>query len=83
MTTRCRSPHCDAPIRWLKTANGKSMPVDEEPNPDGNVQMGFIGGEEIAIVLNDPADRAAAQVAGATLYMPHHATCPDVARWRS
>ena len=82
MTTRCRSPHCDAPIRWLVTANGKRIPVDEEPNPEGNVQLGYVGGAEVAIVLNDPADRAAAQVAGVTLYMPHHATCPDVGRFR-
>lgn len=81
METRCRSAHCDAPIKWLRTASGKRIPVDAEPNSDGNVQLAWVGGEQVAIVLN-AADRAAAQVDGCELYMPHHATCPDVGRWR-
>jgi hypothetical protein len=82
VTARCRSPKCGAPIRWVKTAGGKAIPLDAEPNQDGNVQVGYIGGEEVAIVLNDAADRAAAQVDGQQLYMPHHATCPDVKAFR-
>jgi hypothetical protein len=32
--SRCRS--CGAAIRWATTVNGKRMPVDDEPVPDGN-----------------------------------------------
>jgi hypothetical protein len=38
------------------------MPLDLEPTVDGNVQLGLIGGEEVAIVLGDPADRAGCRV---------------------
>jgi hypothetical protein len=34
------------------------MPLDAEPNAHGNVQLGWVGGEEIAIVLGNPGDRA-------------------------
>lgn len=34
---RCRS--CDAPIRWAKTAAGKSMPLDADPVDHGNVTI--------------------------------------------
>ncbi len=28
---------CGAEIRWYRTENGKPMPVDADPNPEGNV----------------------------------------------
>lgn len=26
---------CQAPIRWVKTAKGKNMPIDEKPSEEG------------------------------------------------
>jgi hypothetical protein len=80
VTTRCRS--CEAPIRWARTAAGKAMPLDVEPSADGNVQLGWVGGEEIAIVLGSPADRAGAQVDGIDLFVSHFATCPNASQHR-
>lgn len=77
--TRCRS--CDAEIRWAKTAAGKRMPLDPEPSQKGNVQIGHVGGEEIAIVVG-PADAVAAQAAGVELYLSHFVTCPNAAAHR-
>lgn len=76
---RCRS--CNAEIRWAKTAAGKRMPLDLEPSPTGNVQLGLVGGEEIAIVVG-PADAVAAQASGEQLYLSHFATCPNAAQHR-
>ncbi len=77
---RCRS--CDALIRWAKTSAGKLMPLDAEPTRNGNVQLGWVGGEEIAIVVG-PADAVAAQAAGIELYLSHFATCPSAAQHRA
>ena len=57
------------------------MPLDVEPARTGNVQLGHVGGEEVAIVVG-PADAVAAQAAGHELYMPHWATCPTAAQHR-
>jgi hypothetical protein len=77
--SRCRS--CDAPIRWAKTAAGKVIPVDPEPTPKGNIQLGYVGGKEVAIVVND-ADALAAQAAGEDLYVTHFSSCPNAAAHR-
>lgn len=70
----CRS--CAAEILWAKTVAGKSMPLDAEPHPDGNITLGHIGGEECAIVVTG-AERAAVQIEGRPLYRSHFATCPN------
>lgn len=70
---------------FARTAANRQIPLDAEPNPDGNV----IIHEGVAIVLG-PLElyqaQMATQVAGIDepneLYMPHHATCPDGAEWR-
>lgn len=76
---RCRS--CNAEIRWAKTAAGKRIPLDVDPVRTGNVQLGLVGGEEIAIVVG-AADAVAAQAAGLELYLSHFATCPNAASHR-
>jgi hypothetical protein len=76
---RCRS--CGAPIRWAVTVNGKRMPVDDQPVPDGN------------LVLSDPTPGAYAPVAAAfdpqqlliddpPRFVSHFATCPQADQYR-
>lgn len=71
---RCRS--CGASIFWCKTAAGKSMPVDAEPAPEGNIAVGADGS---ATVLG-PLERLAEP--GRLLYVSHFATCPQAASHR-
>lgn len=79
MTTsseKCRS--CAAPIRWVRTAATDAlMPLDHEPNPDGNVELDAQGR---AVV--HPAGQASMFEQRPTRYMPHHATCPQGREWR-
>ena len=79
MTTTCRS--CGAEILWARTVAGKAIPLDAEPRPDGNVRIAPIGGIDAALVLTDPAERAAAQIEG-PVYVTHFATCPNAAEHR-
>lgn len=81
MSSTCRS--CGSPIRWAKTPSGKRMPLDVEPSRQGNVQLGWVGGEEIAIVLGRQADIAGCVVGGIPLYLSHFATCPSAAQHRA
>lgn len=79
-TVPCRS--CGAPIRWARTARGNAMPVDAEPNPEGNVvltenEKGLFASVRVAGSRGLAEARAAGPV-----YMPHHATCPDGRSWR-
>lgn len=68
---RCNSQECAALIIWARTPNGKSTPVDAEPNPAGTW-----------VLLPDPAGGhtpfAALAVDGppdAERHMTHWATC--------
>lgn len=64
--TTCRT--CGASIRFVRTAaNDKLIPLDPEPNPDGNVEI--IDGN--AVVHTGP------DLFGGQRFMPHHATCPN------
>lgn len=67
----CRS--CGAEIVWKYTENRKRIPLDAEPNPNGNVY--FRHGK--AVVLG-----AGEFPVGTTRYMPHHATCPQGKEWK-
>lgn len=72
---------CGAQLRWAVTASGKRMPLDFEPDPAGNVHLTDAGqGRKIAVVLG-PLDRELF-AEDAPLYMPHHATCPNVEEFR-
>lgn len=75
----CRS--CGAPVRFVKTAKGKTQILDAEPTDNGNVQIGYVGGVEMALVLS-VEDQAAAVAEGLPLYLDHHATCPQAQEWR-
>ncbi len=68
---QCARPNCSAGITWVRTANGRPMPLDPEPNPRGNVVLD--GG--LAKVA--PAEAACRAAIGEPVYMPHWATCAD------
>ena len=59
---------CKRSVRWVKTENGKAMPLDMNPVWDGNVVL--IRG--LAHVLKKD-EKAAPNV---PKFMPHMATCP-------
>lgn len=52
------------------------MPLDPAPTPLGNV---WIRDDGKLRVLNEE-EAARGRAAGAVLYMPHHATCPNRGR---
>lgn len=74
----CRS--CPAEIIWAVTPRGKSIPIDAEPNPDGNVEL----------LPPKPGTRAPVAVvhgqpplaAEHPIHMPHCATCTHPEHWR-
>lgn len=71
----CRS--CGATILWATTTNGKAMPIDAEPSPDGNVELTewAPGRYRCTVHPQTPFDAP-------PLHMPHHATCPHADEWR-
>lgn len=75
----CRS--CGAPIRWVVTERGKRIPLDRDPQPDGNIVPILVGGDWVARVL--PVDTAAEYRAqGGDLYRAHFTTCEQADAWR-
>ena len=69
MSGKCSS--CGAAIFWERTKNGKHIPVDAAPSPDGNIEMR--GG--IAHVVGD-------ELPLAPRFKSHFATCPNAAQHR-
>jgi hypothetical protein len=73
--SRCRA--CDTLIEWCVTEAGKKMPVDLEPNPEGNLwkKDAMEEGSLVAVVdLFTPEDKPR--------FMPHWATCPSAEEFR-
>ncbi len=71
----CKGPRCGEEIRWVKGRKGGSIPIDVEPNPEGNV---LIEGDGLAVVL---PKEAAARYTGEK-FMVHWKTCPDAESFR-
>lgn len=69
----CRS--CGAPIAWATTTNGKPMPLDPDPVPNGNVVIGIDG---VAMVFA----RTGQVPKGFDRFRSHFATCPEAAKFR-
>ena len=78
-TTTCRA--CDAEIVFAETRNGKRMPVDVEPNPDGNCYLSKDGTDATVQVLAGD-DLAEAKRSGLQLHKSHFTTCPESADFR-
>lgn len=75
----CRS--CGAEIYWAITNNGKRMPVDYLPTPEGTIAIEYPKGPLLAIVLHGD-ELLAAREAGEPLHLSHFATCPNAASHR-
>ncbi len=77
MTVKCRG--CGAPVLWLKTESGKSMPVDPEKVMYWKVRGGkkrivTPNGETVACELSGDLQDATGMG-----YVPHWSTCP---KWK-
>lgn len=72
--SRCRS--CRGQLRWERTEAGKAIPLDANPNREGNV----IIQNDKAVVLGKIA-AAQARLDGRVLFMPHFSTCPERKTW--
>jgi len=57
------------------------MPIDAAPSERGDIQIGVVNGEVVAVVLG-PESAAEAREAGRVLYVSHFATCPSAAEHR-
>jgi hypothetical protein len=68
---KCRK--CEADIRFAKTEQGKWMPYDSTPNPDGGLTL--IGHDDSGVALVKVIDLFTP--ADAVRYMAHWATCSD------
>ena len=75
----CRA--CHAEIWWAETEQGKRMPVDADPSPDGNVAVVREGaGEAPPVVRVLPAGDLPLNLV--VLYTSHFATCPNASQHR-
>ena len=92
MSDRCRS--CGAQIFWAVTANGKRMPLDAQPHPEGNLVLRTQAGPDGQEALDDPllclSVAAVAKLEehgiparlGEPRYLSHFATCPQAGQHR-
>lgn len=76
---------CGAQVRWVRTENGKSMPIDPAPRADGNLIMDHVEervvrGERrsVWVVSYIPRDDPSPK----QRFVSHFATCPDRAQHR-
>lgn len=81
-TAACGGRNCTDRIIWAWTRQQKKIPVNAQPDPEGNIILswGSTGTDVQARVLTK-AQMAAAF--GATLYTAHWSGCPDAARFRT
>lgn len=70
----CRE--CGQPIRWAQTGRGRTIPLDRDPVPTGNLVLLPVSGEAVSL-------RAGSAVApGTPRYLSHIATCPQAGLFR-
>lgn len=76
---KCRG--CGAPIIWIKTTSGKSMPCDSYPlhyrRTEGATSKLVTSDGEVVSCEIVPADEAEG-----TGYVPHWSTCPEAAAFK-
>jgi hypothetical protein len=66
----CRG--CGGPIRWTRTENNRAMPIDPDPDPDGNVAVLHTPEGFRSRVLRRGED----PLPGEAVHQSHFATCP-------
>lgn len=78
MSIRCKS--CNAPIIFIKTRKGKSMPCDAKP-----VRFDLeIKGRDLIVTEDGDVVRGRISKDGAdTGYKSHYASCPHAAEYRN
>jgi len=72
----CKGGSCGAPIIFVKTQTGADLPIDEEPNPEGNVVLEADG--KAQVLPPKEAERYTGEK-----YMPHWKTCPDREKFKA
>lgn len=72
---------CGASVIWVRTERGKMIPLNYEPDPQGNFVI--IDGIAMAVKKTDMGEGGFGCFDADLLrYMPHHATCPQVGLFR-
>lgn len=72
---------CGAKILWAKTPSWRTIPIDAEPSPEGNIRLGGEPGNRYATILSGE-QAASVRGFGEKLYVTHFATCPNAAKHR-
>ena len=90
---KCRFPECKAPVRWVTTAMGRSMPLNVDPVPPGTRGALVLIGER-AFGLADAVQRLAEMfdvdeaeahrmaMEEYVWHLSHFATCPKAQQAR-
>lgn len=78
--SQCRS--CGASIRWVVSVKGARMPIDAEPDANGNLYLATraVDGAWCASVTTGRQMHYLRSIGRA--YVSHHATCPQALQWR-
>lgn len=84
-TSTCKS--CGARIAWVRTVEGRNMPMDVGPSEHGNLRVvGRMGAHPVVAAYADAAAAAhAATMQGLPdepRWLSHFATCPNAAQHR-
>jgi hypothetical protein len=80
MADTCRS--CGQPIVWAVTRDGKRMPVDPDPDPEGNLVLtANLLGDHLVVPVAD-LERGGAPIVDSDRRVSHFASCPNAASWR-
>lgn len=80
-STTCKS--CGARIVWVRTAEGRNMPIDTQPSPAGNVRIiGLKGNHPVVAVYRDADTAAGLADPDEQRWLSHFATCPQAAEHR-
>lgn len=76
----CRS--CGARLLWAITEKGRSIPLDRNPVPDGNIEIEeFEEGPPMSRVVSRQRELSPG-LFPATRYKSHFATCPEASQHR-
>lgn len=78
----CDGPNCTAEVVWAETTDGRRQPFDRVPTEDGNRYLLGRGPNRPPLAVAVSAIDEGGYDLRECRYMPHHATCVDVERFR-